>query len=283
MPLESKDRSHGDTFPAGTGLLLVGHGSRDTSGVDEFLAAATVIAELAAGTPVEPCFLEFAEPSIPAGFRALADRGVRRVVVVPVLLFAAGHAKRDIPAAVAAAAGAYPQIEVEQCGHLGCHEALVQLSQQRYEEAIAGRQPLVAGSTALILVGRGSRDPEATAEMRQFAALRSCEALQARTAYVAMAEPALEAMLNKVAASDVARGVVQPHLLFGGVLVDRIGETVARFAKAHSHIEWITAGHLGPEPLVAAAALARARETLSGPHEPRGGATATGDRFPAKH
>src|SRR5258707_5141020 len=97
------------------GLLLVGHGTRDAAGLDEFAVVVERV-RVAASEPVEGCFLELARPTIGEGLARLVDRGVRRVTVVPVLLFAAGHAKRDIPAAVEEAAARHPEITVRQAG-----------------------------------------------------------------------------------------------------------------------------------------------------------------------
>ncbi len=240
------------------GLLLVGHGTREAIGIREFHETARLVARLRDDQPVEGCLLEFAEPSIAVGFRTLASRGVRRVTVAPVLLFAAGHAERDIPQAVAAVAAEFPSIVVEQCAHLGCHEALLALSQIRYQEAIAGRP--ITDKTALVLVGRGSHHAGATAEMHEF--VRRRVALtpvdEVRTAFVAMAEPPLEQVLADLAGNDCTRVIVQPHLLFGGVLLDRIAATVADFAGRHRGCEWVVASHLGTHALLAQAIASRA-------------------------
>jgi sirohydrochlorin cobaltochelatase len=252
-------------LPGDCGLLLVGHGSREAAGVQEFLATASLVAQAAEGVPLEPCLLEFAQPTIPAGFRRLAARGVKSVVVVPVLLFAAGHAKRDIPAVVAEVAVDFPGIAVRQARHLGCQDEIVRLSHERYEEAMAAHGALNAETTQLVLVGRGSLDSEATAEMRQFAALRAARlaTMPVAVGFVAMAEPRLADVLEAAAASGARQIVVQPHLLFGGILLDRIGDRVDDFAQRFPHVRWITTAHLGPAPRVAEAVLARALDSLS--------------------
>jgi len=252
-------------LPRDCGLLLVGHGSREAVAVREFLATAARVAETAEGVVLEACFLEFAQPTIADGFRRLIARGATSVVVVPVLLFAAGHAKRDIPAAVAEMAAEFPGIAVRQTTHLGCQDELVLLSQERYEEAIAAGESSAAFDSYLVLVGRGSLDAEATAEMHRFAALRSAHmpTTPIDVGFVAMAEPKLADVLEAAAASGARQIVVQPHLLFGGVLLDRIGDTVAGFAHRYPHAQWISAAHLGPAPRVAGAILARVAETLS--------------------
>jgi sirohydrochlorin cobaltochelatase len=257
-------------LPRGCGLLLVGHGSREAVGVREFLTTADLVAAAAAGVPLEPCFLEFAQPTIPEGFRRLMARGAKSVVVVPVLLFSAGHARRDIPAAVSQVAAEFRGIAVWQAPHLGCQDELVRLSHERYEEAIAADDMPRVEQTRLVLVGRGSLDAEATAEMHEFAALRSTllPSTQVDVGFVAMAEPKFTDVLDAAAASDARQIVVQPHLLFGGILLDRIRDTVADYARRHPRARWITAALLGPVPRVASAILTRAGETLSSPSVP---------------
>ncbi|HEV3136373.1 MAG TPA: sirohydrochlorin chelatase [Pirellulales bacterium] len=247
------------------GLLLVGHGSRERRGIDEFLATAALVAELAPNLAVEPSFLEFAEPSIPQGFEALVRRGVDRVGVVPALLFSAGHVQRDIPTAISVLAATYPDVVVEQAEHLGCQAALLELSKQRYDEALSINPPVWSESTGLVMVGRGSHDPEATAEMFRFVELRRqlTPVASARTCFVAMAEPPLESVLDEMTGKGLKQVVVQPHLLFGGVLVDRIGRTVEHFARKHPHIQWVTTGHLGVSKCVAEAILYRATRALT--------------------
>ena len=90
------------------GLLLVGHGTVDPCGSTEFMETAADVARVCGGVPVEPCFLELAEPDIQTGVARLAQRGVKHLTVAPLLLFAAGHAKHDIPRGVAAAVARYP-------------------------------------------------------------------------------------------------------------------------------------------------------------------------------
>ena len=259
----------GAAFPREVGLLLVGHGTREAVGVEEFLTSAAQVAALAGETPVEPCFLEFAQPSIVEGFRRLVERGVRRIVVVPVLLFAAGHARRDIPLAVAAVASEFPHVAVTQAAQLGCHADLLQLSELRYQTALIGAEELAGDATTLVLVGRGSHDPDATAEMHRFAALRGelpqRNKLRIEVGFVAMATPRFTDVLDAAAQTGARRVVIQPHLLFGGVLLERIAQTTAEYAARYPRQQWLAAAHLGPDPLVARTIFSRAAETLSDP------------------
>lgn len=232
-----------------TGVLIVGHGTRDPAGVAEFLEAAKLVAAKARPLRVEACFLELAEPTIEAGVARLAEAGVREIIVAPLILFAAGHAKHDIPDAVATAAARHSGLSIRQLPHLGCRPELLALSERRYREACSGAAEAVAPEqTLLLMVGRGSRDPEATAEMHRFAQLRAAAAPIGRleVAFTAMAEPSLEAAIEVVGRLDYSRVVVQPHLLFAGQLLDRVRATVADAARKFSDRQWLVAGHLGP-------------------------------------
>jgi sirohydrochlorin cobaltochelatase len=244
------------------GLLLVGHGTRDARGLAEFQTIAWQVAGLADGFLVEACYLELAEPSIATAMQRLLERGVRRVTVAPLLLFAAGHAKRDIPEEVEAAvmqggrrkaeggrkeakveggrwkaeggrkefgvggAAGGDELVVDYVGALECHEKIVELSARQFEEAMAGRAAVDAAETLLILVGRGSSDAEAIGAMKRFAELRAQRTPvgQAEVCFVAVAKPTLDEMLERAARSDFRRIVVQPHLLFAGEVLETISD-----------------------------------------------------------
>ena len=82
---------------------------------------------------------------------------------MPLLLFAAAHAKHDIPAAVQLAATAFPELTTHQLPHLACHPLLLELSALRYRQSLAdaekaGQKAIAASDTLLVLIGRGSLD-----------------------------------------------------------------------------------------------------------------------------
>ena len=145
---------------------------RETCRGGAFLAARQPGRRANARRLVRPSFLEFARPSIEEGLAGLVAQGVGEVVVAPLLLFAADHVRRDIPAAVSKAAARHPGLRVRQVGHLGCHPRVVELSKRRFDEALIGRTAVSPRESLLLLVGRGSRDRRATEEMLRFADLR---------------------------------------------------------------------------------------------------------------
>lgn len=237
------------------GMLLVGHGSRDLLGQQAFLDLAARVAERLPEIPVAAGFLELCPPTLADAWQSLRDQGVREVRAVPAILFAAGHAKQDIPEALEAAAGC----PVRLAAHLGLHSAVVERSKQISDRLLARCQPLPAARQGLLLVGRGSSDPSATAEMLAFQQQRAQPerfAVQS-LAFVAKAQPCVAEQLERLGQLDLERIVVQPHLLFGGRVYDEVAEQVVQASFRFSHQQWLLTPPLGPDALVAEAIVDR--------------------------
>lgn len=257
---QSADSSGRKTQVQPQGLLLVGHGTRDETGRREFLDVVKLVAQRVPDWAVEPCFLELAEPSITEAIARLARRGVRQLTVAPQLLFAAGHAKDDVPRAVAAAAAAQGICRWRQAPHFGPHPKILELSALRYRQALSDRPSLAAGETLLVMVGRGSHDAEATAQMRQFAAFRVKQTPVGKviTTFLAMAQPSLDESLREARTGGWSRVVVQPHLLFHGTLLTALQKRVAAMAPQtgrQDRQEWIVTDPLGADDLLAGAII----------------------------
>lgn len=229
------------------GLLLVGHGTRDPQGQREFRATAAQVQARWGSPRVESCFLELASPTIAEGVAAAYDAGVRHLTVVPLLLFAAGHATRDIPSAVDEAAARYSDLRVRLVTEaLDCHPAMLWLSELRFRQALCGRVPVPPEETALVMIGRGSSNAEATRSMHRFAALRRQRTPVARldVGFMAVQKPTLGEALEAALASGNRRVVVQPHLLFQGELVAQVHQAAAEAAYRRQEI--IVTSHLAP-------------------------------------
>lgn len=234
------------------GLLLVGHGTRDPAGLEELREVARQLAAACPQVVVQHSFLELAEPTIAAGIAFCVEQGVRQLTVQPLLLFAAGHAQRDIPEELDRAARKFPQVEINVSSHLGCHPRLLELSELRLAEARASCSPVPDAETLLLMVGRGSGDPQANSEMARFSRLRwEQRALGwVETCFTAMTWPSLAEGLAAAALLAKRRVVVQPHLLFRGELLSRVQLETAAAAERYADKEWIIAGHLGPHALL---------------------------------
>ena len=261
------------------GVVVVGHGTADPVGAEETRQVAALVAGMLPDVAVELGFLEVIGPSIGEALERLAARGCTEVVAAPLLLFTAGHARRDVPEAVrdgAMRAG----LLVRQADALGCHPDILALTRQRRHEALAPLVPFPAENMVLLMIGRGSSDPTAHRQLHDFA-VASCENQPPRPAdaagpfrsrielgFVAAARPTLDEAIANAAgggsgsaaggSGSVRRVVVQPHLLFRGHVEEQVTAAVDRGRREHPGIEWVQVQRLGADRLVARALIDRA-------------------------
>jgi sirohydrochlorin ferrochelatase len=247
-------------------LLIAAHGSRDPSGVEELLALAEAWQRLRPDRLQAAGFLEFARPTIAESIDDLVARGARRIVVVPAMLMAAGHVKNDVPSELAEARLRHPDVTIHMARALEIHPALLELCQARYREALERRPEIAADQTLLLLVGRGTSDPDANATVARIARFlwEAYGVGWASVAYAGLASPGIDEALGVCRRMQFARIVVQPYLLFDGVLAKRIHETAERHAALDPGVEVIVTGHFGVHPLLIQAFEDRAYEAVQG-------------------
>lgn len=230
------------------GVLIVGHGTRDLVGQGQMRSLACQTAGCLAPLRTELGFLELAEPTIAEGIARLAAAGARRLVTVPVLLFRAGHADRDIPEAVAAAAQQQAIEVIGQTAPLEYQTAVIELSAERFQQALgeAGCADTPAEEIALALIARGSSSASAAAAMDEFKRLR-CERTPVGTAtvgYAAVRRPNIGETLDWLASTGAKVLVVQPHLLFEGEVYHSLCQAVAE-RRAKDSRTWVVCRPLG--------------------------------------
>jgi sirohydrochlorin cobaltochelatase len=244
-------------------LLVAGHGSRDAAGAAELAVLLDRVRALAPGLGVEGGFIELAGPPLSAAAARLAAGGARDVVVVPLMLLAAGHAKNDIPALLARARLEHPGVRFRYARDLGIHPDLLALAAERLAAAVpAAQRP----ATAVLLCGRGSSDPDANADLHKVARLlwegRSWPLVE--TCYVGITGPRLPDGLERCRRLGARRIVTLPYFLFTGRLEQRIRTQCAAFAATHPGLDVRVASYLGPDERVARLVLARYHEAVVG-------------------
>lgn len=242
-----------------TGVLLIGHGTRNESGTAEFFRLRDELAAQMPSTPVQAALLEFQEPTIDAGWSMLVEQGVEHIHVAPLLLFAAGHAKQDIPSAIKESQKQTPEITYDQCRPLSRHSGILKLVMSRVESCVA-QLDTARERTALVMVGRGSYDPCARSDMLILSHLIEHRSHFGcvRTAFYAMSEPKLPDVLEEIANQDLFDAVViQPHLLFEGRLYQAIAKQVENASEKHPNLKWKISNYLGPHHQVARAIQTR--------------------------
>ena len=244
-------------------LLLAAHGTRDPAGVAAFAALAERVQGLAGrdGTPVAGGFIELSPPPLRDAVSLLTRTAPARLVAVPLMLSAAGHAKGDIPAALARERARRPGVSFTYTRPLGPHPALFELLAARIGAA-AGDDP----APAVLLVGRGSTDPDANADVVKTARLlwEGRDYPFAETAFVSLARPGVAESLERCRLLGARQIVVARYFLFPGVLPDRVAQQAAEYAAAHPGLDIRCADVLGDCDEIAALVYERYREALTG-------------------
>ena len=250
--------------------MLVGHGSRSPEGVDEYWRLAAVLRAAAPGLEVGCGFIELARPRLDEGIETLVAAGATSVVAVPLVLLGAGHLKDDGPAALRRARERHPGVVFRYARHLGIHPTILALAEARAREAChVGDTPNPGsgpGEVSVILVGRGSSDPDANSDLAKVARLvwdgRGFAAVE--PAFVSLASPSVPEALDRCRRLGARRVAVVPYFLFTGVLVDRIGDQARAWARSHPDTEVTIGSYLGPVGPVADVVLERYNEALAG-------------------
>ncbi|MGW1949534.1 sirohydrochlorin chelatase, partial [Streptomyces sp. NPDC001940] len=112
------------TSPA---LLIAGHGTRDEAGAEAFRDFVRELGRRRPDLPVAGGFIELSPPPLTEAVGELVERGVRRFAAVPLMLVSAGHAKGDIPAALAREKERHPGISYTYGRPLGPHPSLLKV------------------------------------------------------------------------------------------------------------------------------------------------------------
>lgn len=252
-----------------TGVMICGHGSRSQSAVDEFATLAEKLpAYLPADWMTDYGYLEFANPVIRDGLDKLREAGCERILAVPGMLFAAMHAKNDIPTVLNTYAVKHG-MDVHYGRELGVDPKMLAAAAGRIQEAVdkanAGHGDMPLTETCLVVIGRGASDPDANGNVAKIARMLQegigfgwCE-----VGYSGVTFPLVEPCLQHVAHLPYKRVIVFPYFLFSGILIDRIYGFTDQVAAEYADIQFIKAGYLGDHPKVLETFAERIMEQVS--------------------
>jgi sirohydrochlorin cobaltochelatase len=208
-------------------------------------------------------FIELSPPPLTEAVDALYEQGHRRVAAVPMMLVAAGHGKGDIPGAMARELVRHPGLSYAYGRPLGPHPTLLELLAERLDAVVAEEE---RADTAVLLVGRGSTDPDSNSEVCKVARLlwEGRGYAQVEPAFVSLAKPSVPEGLERCRLLGATRIVVLPYFLFSGVLPDRVVSQARAYGAGHADLEVRCAEVIGDCDGLADLVLERYREALKG-------------------
>jgi sirohydrochlorin ferrochelatase len=219
---------------AAPALVALAHGSRDRRSAATVKALVSEVRAMRPDLKVEAAFLELSKPDFHTVVDRLVKAGHDEIVVVPLLLTEAYHAKVDVPSAVAEASARHSRVRIQASTILGLEPTFLEVLD------------------ALVLAAAGSSDPLANQAVARLARLWGTHhRLPVTAAYASSSPPATGEAVRAFRAEGRRHIAVASLFLAPGFLPDRAAElAVEAGAVAVSE-------PLGAHPVLARAILAR--------------------------
>ena len=251
-------------------ILLVGHGSREESGNEEIREFVAQWRARQPGWRIEVCFIEFAPPSLHDGLIAAAQ-GARRVLVLPLILNAAGHVKMEIPEAIEHARAHCPGTPFLYGPHLTACDPILAILKRRLRRAMNALDMPDPTTTGVILLGRGSSDRAANGDMAKMARWlqEAGDHELVDLAFTGITFPRLERVVQRQALIGMRQIVVLPYYLYTGTLMQRIHRQVEHLRAQYPQIRFAASTHFGFEDEIFALLEQRVADLQAGTPDSR--------------
>lgn len=241
------------------GLVLLGHGSRSNN--SELISLVPLVREISGFAVVSFGFLEHAEPDIPTGIASAYNEGASLIYAVPMLLFPAAHKKKDFPEQVEIARKNCPNANIVLTEHLGVDDKILSIVMKR----VLAQSPSLSPGEAILLIGRGSKDNMANAELvividrleRLLAKRQSVTGLIVEFCFLDLAEPDIRTGIETCLAQGAGKVNIIPYFLFDGVLIQRIKKIIDGYAEEYD-IPLRLGDYIGVDQLLAETVVDRA-------------------------
>jgi len=247
--------------------MICGHGSRNQAAVDQFSSFVSKLPKYLPSWPIEFGYLEFANPVIRDGLDRLRKQGCDHILAAPGMLFAAMHAKNDIPSVLRGYSKKF-DIQIGYGREMGIDSKMITAATARVEDAIkeadATNSYVSREETCLVVIGRGSSDPDANSNISKIARLVKEETNVGwcEVGYSGVTFPLVQPCLEQIAKLDFKRIIVFPYFLFSGVLIDRIYGFTDLVAEQYKGIQFAKADYLNDHPLVLSTLAERVKGIL---------------------
>jgi sirohydrochlorin cobaltochelatase len=240
-------------------LMLVGYGSPTPQPIDDFHELApALVAHL--HVPVVSAYLH-GMPSVGESLQmAAVSQRPDYTIVLPLFVGATTAKIRNVQMIVDGANERGFEMVAHYGQPLGTHPALI----AAYQERLLAAQPTVidAAETALLVVGRGSRDAMSNAEVYQFARLLyEKTALSAvEIAFFTSTRPTIDSGIQRCVQTGARRIVIVPYTLHDQGLWADIHSSIQQQQARYPHVEMPVCAPVGTHPGVIEAISQRYQE-----------------------
>ena len=235
---------------AAPALVALAHGSRDPRSAATIGTLVDEVKALRPDLTIEKAFLELSRPHFSTVVDRLVKKGHEEIVVVPLLLTEAYHAKVDVPRAVAEASARHEGLSIRSTDVLGLGTQLLDVLDLRMREAL--KTSRVRELDALVLAAAGSSDALANQAVARLARLWGTRhKLPVTAAFASAAPPATGEAVRAFRAEGRRHIAVASLFLAPGFLPDRARELALEAGAV------AVSDPLGAHPELARTVLAR--------------------------
>jgi len=230
-------------------ILLVGHGSRDPNGNKEIEQFSNQWRAHHPDWNIEVCYIEFADVLLDEGFDNAA-KSASRVLVIPLILNAAGHVKMEIPEHLEKARQRHPDVEFIYGKNLGVSMSLLTAVKRQLLQVMDSMAMPDPKTTGIIILGRGSSDKIANGEVAKLArwVFEEREHELVDIAFTGITYPRLETAVQRQVKLGMTQIAILPYYLFTGTLISRIAEQHKHLQAQYPSIRFGLGHYLGFEP-----------------------------------
>jgi sirohydrochlorin cobaltochelatase len=188
------------------------------------------------------------------------------VVALPLFLGPGGHQKNDVPAILNWARQTWPHVQFRYGVPLGAQYPLIQALADRAAACLAVDPGCPDSETALLVVGRGSRDPDSNGEVARAARLlfEGRGVAWVDFCFFSLAAPSVADGIQRCVRLGARRIVVLPYLLFTGRIYRQIQQQVATAQERYPGVRIHCASYLWPHDGVLEALVQRHAEAVNG-------------------
>ena len=240
-------------------VLYVSHGTRLVAGQREARSFITSI-QSEVDIPLQAIsYLELNSPSIEEATIDLVKKGASAISVVPVLLLSAKHYNKDIPQVIHKLQKLYPHVHFTYGKPLNVQNRIVKI----LEERILEQRSVLQRDAKVLLVGRGSFEPQIKSDIETIA-FRLAERIGMKrvdTCYLAACEPTFEQALVQAVESECSQIIIVPYLWFNGLLIQYMEKKALEYTRKDKEI--VLCDQLGHHPVMKLALIDRVKESFN--------------------
>jgi sirohydrochlorin ferrochelatase len=117
-----------------TGVIIINHGSRAKEANKVFDMIVEMINNRINYDQVRGAAMELTEPPLNETVKQMADKGVEKIIVIPLFLFPGVHIQRDIPELISQMEDKYPEIKIVLGDNIGAHHKIVDILEEKIRE-----------------------------------------------------------------------------------------------------------------------------------------------------